>query len=209
MCHVYIYIYTYVYMYVYTYMCLWVYAYILTYKHTKLFTTMRESWHTYESCHTYERVMSHMWRDPCHIYGCIMSQTWGPDPSPPLLSSLCSSCAFSLSPPHSLWHSLSLAFNGHQSLYSPTSVFDMCVCVCVCVGVCVTLCACVYVCAWVYVCASACACDWPLIALFANLYLLPVYVCVCMCVCVYVCSGPWITLFADLHTRGVSCLMIM
>jgi len=107
-------------------------------------------------------------------------------PPPPLPSSLCSSYALSLSPPHSFLHSLSLAFNGHQSLYSPISVFYVCmyVCVCVCVCVCVTVCACAYVCA----CACACACNWPLIALFANLFLLPVYVrvflyvCVCMCV---------------------------
>ena len=207
MCHVYIYMYTYIYMYVYTYMCLWVCAYILTYKHTNLthlwenrgthmshVTHMNESFYTCEGIHVTSMDVS------CHIRG---DQT----PPPPLPSSLCSSCTSSLAPPHSLWHSLSLAFNGHQSLYSPTSVFDMCVCVCVCVWVCVSPCV------RVYMCVRVCVCVYVWLAILRSicqsLSFTCFYACVCMCVCVHVCSWPSIPLFADLHTRGVSCLMIM
>ena len=207
--HIYIYVHV-----IYTYICTHIYVMYIHIcvcgcVHTYWYINT-QTWHTCERIVAHKWVMSHIWPSHVtHVNG-VMSHLWMYHVTyvgtrhhpPPLPSSLCSSCAFSLSPPHSLLHSLSLAFNGHQSLYSPTSVFDMCVCVCVCVSVCVTVSACVYV------CSCACALDWPLIALFANLYLLPVYVCVyvCVCVCGFLainCSVCW-----SPHTR-VSCLMIM
>ena len=146
---------------------------------------MRESWHTNESCHTYKRVMSHMWRDSCHIYRCIMSHTWGLDTPPLPYPPLSAARALPRLHNHTLFCSPfplpSMATN--RSICRPLSLIYVCVCVCVCVSVCVTVCACVYVCA----CACACACDWPFFALFANLYLLPVFMRVCVCVCVCMC----------------------
>ena len=206
-CHIYsmctyihIYIYIYIYMYVYIYICVCVCVHTCWHINT-------HTWNTHERIMAHKWVMSHIWPSHVtHVKG-FMSHLWmyhvtyagTRTPLPPLPSSLCSSCAFSLSPPHSLLHSLSLAFNGHQSLYSPTSVFDMCVCVCVCVCECVChrvcVCICVFVCVCVWLAIDRSICQ----SLSFTCLCVCVYVCVCVCVFLAinhsVCWSP--------HTRCV------
>ena len=159
---------------------------------------MSQVTHMNESCYTCEGIHVTYMDVSCHRRG---DQT-PPSPDPPLSAAR---VLFRFLP-HTLFGTPfplpSMATN--RSIRRHPCL--ICVCVCVFARVCVSPCVrCVYVCVRVRVCTF----DWPLVALFANLYLLRIYVCVCMCVCVYVCSGPSVTLFADLHTRGVSCLMIM
>jgi len=212
--HIYIYTYIYIYVHViYTYICthiyiMYIHICVCGCVHTYWYINT-QTWHTYERIVAHIWVMSHIWTSHVtHVNG-VMSHLWMYHVTyvgtrhhpPPLPSSLCSSCAFSLSPPHSLLHSLSLAFNGHQSLYSPTSVFDMCVCVCVCVWVCVSPCVRVYMCVRVRVRVRVIGHSSLYLPIFIFYLFLCVCVYVCVCACVFLAINP--SVCWSPHTRCV------